>query len=196
MFSTWSEEPVAAVIDSDPRGGRAVRAPRCPTFRPIWSGAINVAAEAADATLLVILDQFEELFLYHPTEPGGGGNFATATRRCVNDPSVRAHFLISIREDAYAGIGDLLNGLIPNVYGNYLHLDYLDRAAARDAIVRPIDRVNEQLPDEPSRRDRGRAGRCRARPGASGSVAAGDAQVRTPPGRRVRPGSRPPICSS
>ena len=99
-----------------------------------------MAAEAADATLLIILDQFEELFLYHPSELSGDRRFATELARCVNDPAVRAHLLISIREDAYAGVGDLLNGLIPNVYGNYLHLDHLDRTAARDAIVKPIDR--------------------------------------------------------
>ena len=50
--------------------------------------------------LLVILDQFEEYFLYHPHEDYKGG-FATEFAEAVNQ-SVRTSFLISIREDSLA----------------------------------------------------------------------------------------------
>ena len=148
VFSTWREEPVAAIIGTIP-GAIAPYVSEMPTLPTDLAGALNVAAEAAEATMLVILDQFEEFFLYHLNGPDGGGNFARQLAACVNDPNVQAHFLLSIREDSYAGIGDLLNGLIPNVYGNYLHLDYLDRESARDAIVSPVERMNERRPDEP-----------------------------------------------
>ena len=48
--------------------------------------------------LLVILDQFEEYFLYHPHEDSESG-FASEFAEAVNR-SVRASFLISIREDS------------------------------------------------------------------------------------------------
>ena len=60
---------------------------------------------------------------------------------CINRRDLRANFLISVREDAYSLIGSRFKARIPNVYGNYLHLDFLDERAARDAIARARRRV-------------------------------------------------------
>ncbi len=49
----------------------------------------------------MILDQFEEYFLYHGTEAGESG-FATEFARAVNRPGLPAGFLLGIREDALA----------------------------------------------------------------------------------------------
>src|SRR6185312_6604450 len=54
------------------------------------------------------------------------------------------NFVIAIREDAYAELGDLFKGRITNVYGNYLHIDYLDRASAEKAIRGPVEVYNGQ----------------------------------------------------
>ena len=62
-------------------------------------------------------------------------------------PGLRASFLLSIREDALAKL-DRFKGRIPNVLGNYLRLDHLDRDSAREAIVGPVDRYNELSSDE------------------------------------------------
>ena len=96
-----------------------------------------------DANLLVILDQFEEYFLYCSREPAPE-RFADELARCVNRADVPANFLIAIREDAYAGLGDLFKGRIANVYGNYLHIEYLDRESAEQAIRAPIEVYNKQ----------------------------------------------------
>ncbi len=82
--------------------------------------------------MLVILDQFEEYFLYHENEDGDG-TFAVEFPRAVNRPDLRASFLISIREDALAKL-DRFKGRIPNLFDNYLRIEHLDRAAARAAI--------------------------------------------------------------
>jgi WD40 repeat protein len=84
-----------------------------------------------------MLDQFEEYFLYRSREPVPE-RFADELARCINRTDLRANFLIAIREDAYAGLGDMFKGRIPNVYGNYLHIDYLDRACAERAIREPL----------------------------------------------------------
>ena len=96
-----------------------------------------------NASLLVILDQFEEYFLYHSREPAPG-RFADELARCINRADLPANFLIAIREDAYAGLGGLFKGRIANVYGNYLHIDYLDRASAEKAIREPLEVYNGQ----------------------------------------------------
>ena len=37
-----------------------------------------------------------------------------------------------------AGLGDLFKGRIANVYGNYLHVEYVDRSPAEKAIREPL----------------------------------------------------------
>jgi hypothetical protein len=44
----------------------------------------------------------------------------------------------------YAGLGDLFKGRIANVYGNYLHVEYLDRSSAEKAIREPLEIYNSQ----------------------------------------------------
>jgi len=60
---------------------------------------------------------------------------------------VPANFLIAVREDAYGGLGDLFSGRISNVYNNYLHLEYLAREAAREAIEKPVEVYNADHPE-------------------------------------------------
>jgi hypothetical protein len=64
--------------------------------------------------------------------------------RCINDSTLAANFVVAVREDAYARVGDIFKGRIPNVYGNYLRSQYLDRRAAEDAIRQPLILHNNQ----------------------------------------------------
>jgi WD40 repeat protein len=145
VFSSWKDDPVRELIGEistaiEPfLGGRP--AALLPSGR--LDTAIEAAAEATDASLLVILDQFEEYFLYCSREPTPE-RFADELARCINRADVPANFLISIREDAYASLGDLFKGRIANVYGNYLHIDYLDRESAEQAIRAPLAVYNQQ----------------------------------------------------
>jgi len=148
VFSSWSERPVAGLVHAI---GEAIapymgegKAPELDEAD--LEAALEAASEALDATVLVILDQFEEYFLY-PDEAPEQERIAAQLARCVNRPDLRANFLISIREDAYAELGDLFRGKVKNVYGNFLHLDFLDRAGAREAIEGPVERLNELQPD-------------------------------------------------
>src|SRR5262249_57488436 len=88
-----------------------------------------------------ILDGLEEYFLYQGSgeEPD---DFLEDFAQAVAWPGLRASFLLSIREDALAKL-DRFKGRIPNVLGNYLRLDHLSRASAREAIVGPLARYNE-----------------------------------------------------
>src|SRR5262249_35494196 len=107
-----------------------------PEFLEAWTKRIN-------GDLLIILDQFEEYFLYHPQEDGER-TFAVQFPRAVNRPNLRANFLISIREDALAKL-DRFKGRIPNLFSTYLRINHLDREAARAAIEKPIEQYNRLL---------------------------------------------------
>ena len=151
VFSVWRDEPTGQLIGEIeqaikpflPQGSSVELPPR------VLEQGIEAAHSRDDATLLIILDQFEEYFLYSARE-SREGRFADELSRCVGREDLRANFLIALREDAYAGLGDHFKGRIANVYRNYLNVQYLDREAARDAIRNPILEVyNKQKGIEP-----------------------------------------------
>ena len=63
----------------------------------------------------------------------------------VNDPNLRVHVLLSIREDALAKL-DRFKGSIPRLFANYVRVEHLSREAARDAIEGPLREWNSRLP--------------------------------------------------
>ena len=143
VLSAWGDEPTEQLI-TEIEGAIAPFAPAARSSLPREGGleqAIEAATAATNATLLLILDQFEEYFLYGSRERSEG-HFADQLARCVGRTDLRANFLIALREDAYAGLGDRFKGKITNVYGNYLHLERLDRKAAREAIEAPLQLFN------------------------------------------------------
>jgi WD40 repeat protein len=125
VFSTWTGDPVAALIEA--AGGSD----------DSLADALEDAAANAGGDLFLILDQFEELFLYHPR----GGRFAEQLAEVLRAPGLRVNVLIGIREDALARL-DALKAAIPNLLANRLRLDRLDRTAGEAAIVGPIRRYN------------------------------------------------------
>ena len=149
VFSGWKDDPVDDLVEAIESAIEPFLSPgeRTPLPRTL-DAATAAAARATDAELLIILDQFEEYLLYH-AQDATHTPFADELAACVTDRDLRANFLIAIRDDAYASLGDLFAGSIPNVYSNYLQLENLDRDAAREAIVGPIEHFNELHPDEP-----------------------------------------------
>src|SRR5579864_3033941 len=91
-----------------------------------------------DDEAFLILDQFEEYFLYHDE-----ARLHDVLPALLARP--RVHVLLSLREDALARL-DAFQARIPNVFANRLRLGHLDAAAGRAAILRPLDRWNEVAP--------------------------------------------------
>jgi WD40 repeat protein len=99
---------------------------------------VDEVVDAAEGETYLVFDQIEEYFLYHDqTEP-----FARRLPELVTESGLRVNVLLGIREDALAKL-DFFKGRIPNLFGNYLRLDHLDRAAARGAILGPLERMGE-----------------------------------------------------
>jgi WD40 repeat protein len=145
VFSAWRDNPVESLAQ---RVGEAAQVNanvhRTDAGAPTGSLAKRLGEWAArvDGDLLIILDQFEEYFLYHGNEDGAGA-FAVEFPQVLMQPDLHANFLVSIREDALAKL-DLFKGRVPYLFDNYLRIRHLDAAAARRAILLPIEEYNQR----------------------------------------------------
>lgn len=148
VFSNWRDDPVAglsqcvreAVVRAIGKDPGSLHEP------PALAEALSQCAALAGGDLLIVLDQFEEYFLYHGREEREG-SFAVEFPRCVNRQGLRVNFLLSIRDDAVAQL-DLFKGRIPHLFDNYLRLHHLGLEAAEQAIREPLGRFNRRYPDE------------------------------------------------
>jgi len=183
VFSSWRDDPIAALAGALREqgkefvpGGGDLDLPRSAKLDEL----VDDASKALHAKILLILDQFEEYFVYHESEDGEG-TLATDLPRLLSRPEVRANVLIAIREDALAKL-DRFKGRIPHLMTNRLHIHHLDRDAARAAIEKPVDYYNEihgtAISLEPELRetvlDQVEAGKVVLAPGGAGIVDGGE----------------------
>jgi WD40 repeat protein len=131
----WAGDPVQAIRDAVAAAAPDLAPP--PAAAPL-ADALEDWTRRSTGELYLVLDQFEELFVYH----AGGGALTDELARVVNRPGLRVNVLIAIRADALAEL-DVFTGRVANVFGNHLPLDRLDREAGRSAIVGPLERYNE-----------------------------------------------------
>lgn len=153
--------------------------------------ALREGAEKVGGEVLLILDQFEEHFVY-----AAGDDFESfddAFVAALNDRALNVNVLLSIREDGLAKL-DRFKGRIPNLFGNYLRIEHLDEDSAREAIAKPVERYNEivRVGRVPITLEHGlvdtvlkevRAGRVTISDAALGGVASasgGDVRIETP----------------
>jgi ABC-type multidrug transport system fused ATPase/permease subunit len=99
-----------------------------------WTGQTN-------SHLLVVLDQFEEYFLY--STQAGSDEFARALVQAVNSPDLRINFLLSLREDTLARL-DHFRGRIPFLLDNRLTIMRLTPTSAREAIEKPLEQYSAE----------------------------------------------------
>ncbi|HEY8631269.1 MAG TPA: hypothetical protein VIL73_12125, partial [Gaiellaceae bacterium] len=116
IHSSWIGDPSEALANLTPRTGRDI---------------------------YLMLDQFEEFFLYHEQNRSFVDELADVIRRS----DLRVNVLIGIREDALALL-DGFKAVIPNLLSNRLRLENLDRASGEAAIRGPLERYNELVPAE------------------------------------------------
>ena len=84
---------------------------------------LAAAGKAIGGTTLVLMDQFEEYFLYYPAG-GAGDEFDAELARAVNRRDVNAGFVLSIREDSLSKL-DRFRARIPTVLANPLRIRHL-----------------------------------------------------------------------
>jgi WD40 repeat protein len=139
-FSAWSrDDPVAALKEAVRTVADEV-APALAADVPDVTlvDVLEAWPAVVDGTLLLVLDQLEDLFVYH-AQPGDPtlDRVAAALRR--RNPAV--HFMLSIREDALGSL-DRFEGHVSGLGDHLLRLEHLDRDAAGEAILAPLERWN------------------------------------------------------
>jgi WD40 repeat protein len=149
-MSSWRDDPVLGLLEEvqrslaplvdDPDATRLSRSDPVARPPPLVE-TLDRWTREIDCELLVVLDQFEEYFLYHSRDDGS--SFADELARAVTQPGLRVNFLISIREDALAQL-DRFKGSIPNLFQHYFRIDHLTREAAQQAIRGPLDQYNKR----------------------------------------------------
>ena len=142
VFREWRDAPLIGLKARIQRSVSAALGQKleAPPESFTLADTLEASAERLGGDLIVILDQFEDYFMYHGQEEGAG-TFAAEFPRAVAQAGSRISFLISIREDSLAKL-DRFKGRIPNLLDNYLRIEHLGRDAARAAIVKPIDEFN------------------------------------------------------
>lgn len=116
IHSSWIGDPGEALVNLTPSTGRDI---------------------------YLMLDQFEEFFLYHEQNR----SFVKELADVIRQPDLRVNVLIGIREDALALL-DGFKAVIPNLLSNRLRLENLDRVAGEAAIRGPLQRFNELVSAE------------------------------------------------
>ena len=162
VFNSWQDDPLISLVmqvEEDIKrllGGKTF--PTLSSSRKL-DEILEICAECLDekegGELFIILDQFEEYFLYHPNETGAE-TFAAQFPRAVNRTDLPVNFLISIREDSLAKL-DQFKTSIPNLFNNYLRVKHLDAKSAYDAISKPIEVYKNLSDGEPIQLDEGLA---------------------------------------
>lgn len=115
-FNNWKDDPIpgllevvsTAVARADPQLPKGALPPSTPQH---LLETLQVASSLFNGYLLVILDQFEEFFLYHGQQEGNY-SFASEFPQALNAPNLRANFMLSFREDALAKL-DFFRGGFP-----------------------------------------------------------------------------------
>ncbi|MEP6922350.1 MAG: ATP-binding protein [bacterium] len=132
LFSTHPLEPMEEIDSTFPTQATDLVA----TLRA-WTNCYGLE-------LLIILDQFEEFFVYHPED--GLGTFAYEFPLAVAASDLRVRFLVSLRDDALYKL-DLLQHRIPGLFENRLQVTAMTMANANQAIHKAISSYNEGLPE-------------------------------------------------
>ena len=144
VVDDWHDDPIARLGDAVDAEVAATlgRAGDARSGGEPLADRIATAAIQLDGELYVLLDQVEELLLYH----GADAALLSELGRALSARVSGVSFLVAIRDDALAQL-DALRSTVPLILGNTLRLARLTRAEARDAITRPLDVFNAARPD-------------------------------------------------
>jgi WD40 repeat protein len=154
-WCVWRDNPLSGLIHQIETemgkvlGGRLPQLPDSRRLDQILKHYTNLLSQPdCPGKLYIILDQFEEYFLYRQQK--GEGSFAVEFSRAINCAGLGANFLISIRADALDKL-DAFRASIPSLFSNLIRLKHLDQRSAADAIRKPIQAYNRYLPEDTHR---------------------------------------------
>jgi hypothetical protein len=138
-FRNWRNEDFLASLISEITGAPTDTPLPPPNLSSLYK-ALQWKSHQLKRLIVLVLDQFEEYFVYerHRTTEGSLEN---ELARIMEDKDLKVHLLISIREDRFHLL-DRLTIHIPGILENTLELEHLFDDAVREAIIRPIEIYN------------------------------------------------------
>jgi hypothetical protein len=143
VFNSWRTDPVGDLLCQVKQALSQILGPSAQESlidQRALADAFGAWTNASALDLLLVLDLFEEYFLYHPDEDGPE-SLARQLPLLIHRPDIRVNILISLREDTLARL-DRFKGRIPSLFDNYLRMEQLAPEAARAAIEFPIEEYN------------------------------------------------------
>lgn len=143
VISSWAGDPFEQVRISIREGlVEALQVESIPPLTPTTDlvETIRNCNNSCGVELFLILDQFEEFFLYHegPSEPG---TFAYEFSRAINATDIKARFLVSLRDDSLYKL-DRFQSALPNLFENRLQVEPLTIKNAEQAIEKARSTYN------------------------------------------------------
>jgi Novel STAND NTPase 1 len=137
----WTDDPRVGLKQSIVEAVEAA-APNLATDPPEGTLAevLDAWGKRLGGRVLVVLDQFEEYFVYHRADRDTG--FAAELAEALTRRDIVANFLISIREDALASL-DVFKREVPGLLNNLIRIEHLTAGDARNVIDEAVKRWNE-----------------------------------------------------
>lgn len=140
-FASWQdrfETPLMSAVRDALTAQAEIKPPDIAIERlvPILLGAVKETGRP----IVLVLDQFEEYFLYHGH---GAADFEAGIARLASRRSSAVRIVFGVRNDRLFLL-DRLRGGIPDILQNLFLIDRLDERGARDAVLKPIEAYNQQ----------------------------------------------------
>lgn len=143
LFSSWQGDSAAQLKSAIAKAVAGVGGPLPPIAADMpLASSLSHCATSLKRRILVILDQFEEYFLYNPVDDA----FAAELPAAVMISDAPVSFLLSLRDDHFSRL-DRFEGRIPTLFDTYFRVEHLDRESARTAIEKPLEEFNRRLPE-------------------------------------------------
>lgn len=148
LCRNWQDQPVDTLLDAITREIANALPERAAGLSPRGARLADVLAHwttELQCSFFLILDQFEEYFTYCETQDPNQ-EFIGAIASVIKSPALPVNVLISTREDQLFRL-DVLQEILPELLQNSIRIEHLNPEAAREAILKPIDKYNSLLAD-------------------------------------------------
>lgn len=154
VYRNWASDPIKGIAD-------AVRVAVADSLQidpdmlepvPETGDLVKILqqwSERYGLELLLILDQFEELFNFLKDKNPFAEAFAAQLPEVIKTPDLPVRLLIALRDDTLSLL-DYFKESIPGLFDNRLEINRLTASNAREAITEPIGAYNElHNPEKP-----------------------------------------------
>ena len=102
------------------------------------SDLLLAAETTSEPRLVVVFDQFEELFLYSGEQ--ARQEFVRQMAECITHSDLDTRFVVSVRDDAFVRLG-AFEAQLPEIFHNTFILQPLEQDQALQAVLEPLHRL-------------------------------------------------------